>query len=501
MDLLFSCILWLLFTWVSILAFNSIFRGSNPTSRKLPPGPTKFPIIGNLLALGEKPHRSLAKLAKIYGSIMSLKLGQVTTIVISSESMAKQVLQIHDSSFCNRSVPDALLAHRHDDFSMAWLPASTEWRTLRKISNSNIFTTQKLDANQDLRRKKVLQLISYVQESCDASRAIDIGRAAFTTTLNLISNTIFSVDLADPKSEFSREFRELVWSIMVEAGKPNVADYFPVLKKIDPQGIKRRLTIHFGKMLDLFDRMIDQRLKLGEEPGYVKTNDMLEILLNIMEDKTEAIDRNYIRHLFLDLFAAGTDTTSSTLEWAMAELLHNPEALSKARLELEQTLGKGNPVEESNITQLPYLQAIIKETFRLHPPVPFLIPRKPSTDTEINGFTIPKDSQVLVNAWAIGRDANTWNNPDTFLPERFLGSDVDVKGRNFELIPFGGGRRICPGLPLATRMLHLMLGSLLHAFDWKIEDGVRPEKMDMEDKFGITVQKAQPLLAVPVACK
>lgn len=299
MDILFSCMLWLLFTWVSILAFNSIFRGSNSTSRKLPPGPTKFPIIGNLLSLGKIPHRSLAKLAKIYGSIMSLKLGQVTTIVISSESTAKQVLQIHDSSCCNRSVPDALLAHRHDDFSMAWLPASTEWRTLRKISNSHIFTTQKLDANQDLRRKKVLQLISYVQESCDASRAIDIGRAAFSTTLNLISNTIFSIDLADPKSEFSREFRELVWNIMMEAGKPNVADYFPVLKKIDPQGIKRRLTIHFGKMLDLFDRMIDQRLKLREEPGYVKTNDMLETLLKIMEDKTEAIDRNYIKHLFL----------------------------------------------------------------------------------------------------------------------------------------------------------------------------------------------------------
>ncbi|XP_044474904.1 geraniol 8-hydroxylase-like [Mangifera indica] len=288
---------------------------------------------------------------------------------------------------------------------------------------------------------------------------------------------------------------------MVEAGKPNVADYFPVLKKIDPQGIKRRLRIHFGKMLELFDRMIDQRLKLREVPGYFKTNDILETLLNIMEDKTEATNRDYIRHLFLDLFAAGSDTTSSTLEWAMAELLRNPKALSEARLELEQTIGKGNPVEEADITQLPYLQAIIKETLRLHPPVPFLIPRKSSTDMEINCFTIPKDAQVLVNVWAIGRGENLWDDPNTFLPERFLGSNVDVKGRNFELIPFGGVRRICPGMPLAIRMLHLMLASLLHAFDWKLEDGITPEEMDMEDKFGITPQKAKPLLAIPFACK
>ena len=195
------------------------------------------------------------------------------------------------------------------------------------------------------------------------------------------------------------------------------------------------------------------------------------------------------------MFVAGADTTSSTLEWAMAELLHSPEALSKARLELEQTIGRGKPLEESDITRLPYLQVVLKETFRLHPVAPLFLPRKASTDVEIAGFTVQKGSKVLVNAWAIGRDESTWDNPLIFMPERFLGSDLDVKGRNFELIPFGAGRRICPGLPLAIRMLHIMLGSLINSFDWKLED----EKMDMEEKFGITLQKAQPLRAVPIA--
>ena len=173
---------------------------------------------------------------------------------------------------------------------------------------------------------------------------------------------------------------------------------------------------------------------------------------------------------FQEMFTAGTDTTTSTLEWAMAELLRNPKTLSKAKAELEKTIGEGKVVEESHVPQLPYLQAIIKETFRLHPAIPLLLPRKAGADVEMGGFRIPKGAQVLINAWAIGRDPSIWEDPDTFAPERFLGSEVDAGGRNFVLIPFGGGRRICPGLPLALRMLYLMLGTLINSFDWKLED-------------------------------
>lgn len=198
-----------------------------------------------------------------------------------------------------------------------------------------------------------------------------------------------------------------------------------------------------------------------------------------------------------DLFTAGTDTTSSTLEWAMAELLRNPKALLEARRELQQIIGKGNAVEESDVTRLPYLQAIVKETLRLHPPVPFLLPRKVEADIEIHNFVVPKDAQVLINAWAIGRDPSIWKEPDSFHPERFIGSDMDVKGRDFGLIPFGAGRRICPGLPLAIRMLHLLLGRLIHSFVWELEDGITPENLNMDDKYSIVLQKAQPLKIIP----
>ncbi|KAK1564571.1 hypothetical protein Q3G72_006078 [Acer saccharum] len=296
MDIFFSCILWFLSTWIFVLALRSVIaRGRKATSGELPPGPTPFPIIGNLLKLGDKPHKSLANLAKIHGPIMRIKLGQVTTIVISSATVAKEILQNHDLSFCNRTVPDAILAKHHDEFSMPWLPVSTAWRNLRKISNTHIFTTQKLDANQSLRRKKIQLLLTHVQESCRVGKAIDIGQAAFNTTLNLLSNTVFSVDLADPSSETTRELKKLVWDIMEEAGKPNLGDYFPVLRKIDLQGIRRRMEIHIGKMLDLFDGMIEQRLKQVQVHGSAVTKDMLDTLLNISEE----IDRNQIKHLFL----------------------------------------------------------------------------------------------------------------------------------------------------------------------------------------------------------
>lgn len=201
-----------------------------------------------------------------------------------------------------------------------------------------------------------------------------------------------------------------------------------------------------------------------------------------------------------DLFTAGTDTTSSTLEWAMAELLRNPDMLSKARSELEQAIGKGKQVEESDIVKLPYLQAILKETFRIHPIVPLLLPRKAEVDTVVQGFSIPKGTQVLVNTWAIARDPTTWDEPDMFMPERFLGSNVDVKGQHFELIPFGAGRRICPGLPLAMRMLPLMLGSLINCFEWRLEDDMKPEDINMEEKYSITIRMGQTLRAIPVPC-
>ncbi|KAK4746024.1 hypothetical protein SAY87_012336 [Trapa incisa] len=410
--------------------------------------------------------------------------------------MAREILQIH-----NRMPPDSITPFRHDELGIPWLAISPLWRKLRRISNVHLLARKSLDSNQCLRYRKIEELLSHVGKFRETGKPVNIAEAAFTTTLNLLGNTMFSMDLAEgATSESAKELKELIWQIMVEAGRPNIADYFPVLKRVDPYGAKRRMTEYFGRMFKVIDRIIHERRQVRAASGSDRKSDMLDILLDLSEHE-EDMDLFTLKHLFLDLFAAGGDTTSSTLEWAMAELLRNPNKLIKAQNELKQVIGSGKTVEESDIARLPYLQATVKETFRMHPAVPLLLPRRAGASVEVGGYTVPEGAQVFVNVWAIGRDPAVWENPNDFIPERFIGSDIDVKGLNFEVLPFGGGRRICPGLPLAVRMLHLMLGSLLNSFDWKLEDGVSPATMDMGDVFGITLKKAQPLRAIPLPRK
>ncbi|KAG8100957.1 hypothetical protein GUJ93_ZPchr0297g40545 [Zizania palustris] len=170
--------------------------------------------------------------------------------------------------------------------------------------------------------------------------------------------------------------------------------------------------------------------------------------------------------------------------------------MAKACDELARVIGERKRVDESEIDQLPYLQAIVKETFRLHPPVPFLVPRKANMTTRIMGYTIPKGAKVLINVWTMGRNENIWQEPEKFMPERFLGRTVGFSGGDLELIPFGAGRRICPGMPLAIRMVHVLLASLLIHFKWRLPDEVERNGIDMTERFGLTLSKAVPLCAI-----
>ncbi|CAL5192571.1 unnamed protein product [Lathyrus oleraceus] len=482
------------FMCASILIF--ILRNQN--SRKLPPGPHPLPIIGNILELGKNPHKSLTKLSKIYGPIMSLKLGTITTIVISSPQVAKEVLHENSHIFSNRTVPHALFAVDHHKFSVGWLPTLALWKKLRKVCATKVFSTKMLDSTKILRQQKLQELLDYVKEKSKKGEAFDISETIFTTVLNSISNTLFSMDLAhSTHDEKSQEFKNIIYGIMEEAGKPNVSDFFPILRPLDPQGLYTRMTNHMKKLCEIFDKIIEERIRSRSSTvNYSEDvcNDVLDSLLkNKIKETSSELSRNEMVHLFLDLFVAGIDTTSSIIEWIMAELLRNPEKLIKARKELSQTIDKDEIIEESHISKLTFLQAIVKETFRLHPPIPLLLPHKCDGIVNILGFNVPKNAQVLVNIWAMGRDSTIWKNPNVFLPERFLECDVNYKGNNFELIPFGAGKRICPGLPLANRTVHLVVASLIHNFEWNLADMVMPEEINMDEKFGLTLKRVQPL--------
>ncbi|WCJ40507.1 Cytochrome P450 76T24 [Euphorbia peplus] len=282
---------------IFIVAFRSKILSHN--SLTLPPGPKAFPIIGNILQMGTNPHHSLANLSKTFGPIMTLKLGTITTIVISSPEFAKEALQKNDQALSSRTIPDAARPHDHHKLSVAWLPASNRWRSLRKIMTTELFTSRKLEASQDLRQKKVHELLVFVGENCKTGQAIDIGQAAFTTVLNLISNTFFSIDLASYDSNVSLQFYDPIVGSMEQLGRPNLADYFPIFRIMDPQGIYRRTKLYYESLFK---------------------HDLLDFLVNIGQDENNfEFSRDDIKHLMLDFFIAGIDTTAKTLEWGMAE--------------------------------------------------------------------------------------------------------------------------------------------------------------------------------------
>ncbi|PHT28842.1 Geraniol 8-hydroxylase [Capsicum baccatum] len=484
----------------SIFALSFLYiiaRLSSSGSKKLPPGPSPWPIIGNFHLLGAKPHVSLANLAKVYGSIMSLKAGQITIVVISSSTIAKQVLQKQDLAFCTRFIPDALQAHNYCRFSLTWLPVCPQWRMLRRILNTNLISSNRLDANQNLRSQKVKELIAYCAKCSQEAKVVDIGEVAFKTNLNLLSNTLFSRDLADPFSDAKAELMDVISSIVDVAGKINLVDYFPILEKIDPQRIRYRTNIHLGKLFKLFGDLINERLE-EKKRNHTEKSDILGVFLNHSAENPEEICRNHLNSMLMDLFIGAIDTTTSILEWAMAEILRQQEILKKAQAELAEVIGKGKPIEEPDVSRLPYLQFIVKETLRLHPPAPLLIPRRVDQDVELYDYIIPKGSMALVNVWAIGRDSSFWKeDPLVFKPERFKSLELDVRGNDLDLIPFGSGRRICPGFPLALKLIPVMLGSMLNSFNWKLEAGIEPKDLDMEEKFGAILSKVHPLRVIP----
>ena len=288
------------FAWACIRLLTSGLVGWNSVSPTLPPGPHPFPIIGNILELGNKPHQTVAELSKTYGPLMTLKLGSITTIVISSPKIAKEALQRNDQAFSCRTILDIARPFDHHKFSVAWLPTNGHWRILRKVSAMQIFAPQRLDATQGLRRRKVQELLDHVNQSCNRGVAVDIGRDVFTTILNSISNTFFSIDLAQYGSNLSQEFQKLITGLAEEAGRPNLADYFPALRLVDPQGARRRSRIYYEKLFGMLDGFINERVQLrASSKGPKASNDVLDSLLTVTEEDNSDLSCHDIKHLLL----------------------------------------------------------------------------------------------------------------------------------------------------------------------------------------------------------
>ncbi|KAL5810983.1 hypothetical protein ACOSQ4_027551 [Xanthoceras sorbifolium] len=486
-----------LYAWLIKKPFSSV--------PPLPPGPPGLPLLGNLPFLPPDIHRYFAKLSEIYGPIMKLQLGRKVCIVITSPSLAKQVLKDHDAIFANRDPPIAAVVSTYGGVDIAWGPNGPEWRKLRKIFIQEMMSKTSLDACHALRRREVREMVKDLYAKVGSP--INIGDQMFLTLLNVTMSMSWGGSLhKEDKNRVGIQFRQVVEEFVELWGAPNISDLFPVLARFDLQGVESKMKKLSSWFDRFFESLIDSRPKDHQDVGENKeeekgSKDFLETLLELTRqggDKS-SLSINQVKGLLLDLFLAGTHPSSTTIEWVMAELLQHPGTiLRKACEELEEVVGIDNIVEEFHIPKLHYLNSILKETFRLHPPAPLLLPRSPCITQTISEYTIPKGSRVLFNVWAMQRDPEAWQSPLEFQPERFLRDNDgkgEYKGNNFNFLPFGSGRRMCPGILLAEKMILYVLATLLHSFEWKLPEG---SKIDLSEKFGLSLTKQEPLIIIPV---
>ncbi|XP_049389680.1 premnaspirodiene oxygenase-like isoform X10 [Solanum stenotomum] len=295
----------------------------------------------------------------------------------------------------------------------------------------------------------------------------------------------------------------LVKDIYSLIGGFDLTDLFPSQKWLhNISGMKSKLSKAHSKVDEILEKIVndhrDNRAKGKKYNGESGNEDFVDALLRVMESGEfgPPITNQNIKAVILDMFLAGTETASTTLIWAFLELIKNPRVMEKAQLEVRQRLNEKKTFNDTDLEELNYLQFVIKETLRLHPPGPLLIPRECREETKINGYTIPVKTKVLVNAWSIGRDPKYWHNSESFIPERFENSPIDFKGNHFEFIPFGAGRRMCPGMLFGLVNVAHPLSQLLYHFEWKVPDGVNPNDLDTIETEGLTARRKNDLYLI-----
>ncbi|GLJ19658.1 hypothetical protein SUGI_0356070 [Cryptomeria japonica] len=484
-----------------LLIANSLRSRKNKTVEAKPPHPPLWPILGHipLLSRSKQPiHRLLSSLSQRYGPIMHLQLGFRPVLVISSSDLAKECLTTNDKAFASRPLM-SVGKHIGYNFKMLGLaPYGSYWRNIRKLCRLQLFTAHRIESFRYIREEEISSLIcslfeSWERDICQVNVKSRLSDLTCNIMMRIVASKRFSPDLNPQDFQEVQYFKDIMEETILFLGTFDIAHYLPFLKWFDPQGIVSAMK-NFQKKREVFMNKLlhDHREKRG-----VHARDLIDVLISTTENDEIQSDNNddVVKATALAMIIAGAETTAVTIEWALSALMQHPDVLCKAQQELDMHVGRDRLMEESDVHKLKYLQAIVKETLRLYPAAPLMVPHESREDSTVGGYHIPAGTQLLVNLWAIQRDGAVWERPTEFDPERFLksGKEIDVKGQDFELIPFGSGRRMCPGMPLAMIVIHHTLGRLLQSFEW-----FTPEStvIDMTEGLGFTIPKLIPLEAI-----
>ncbi|KAF6151066.1 hypothetical protein GIB67_042401 [Kingdonia uniflora] len=472
------------------------------TTAKLPPGPPRWPIFGNLLQLGPLPHRDFASFCEKYGPLVYLRLGNVNAITTNDPEIIREILLRQDDIFASRPKTLAAVHLAYGCGDVALAPLGPHWKRMRRICMEHLLSIKRLESFAEHRAYEAQHLVQDVLARTQSPKPVNLRQVLGAFSMNnvtrmLLGKQYFGVKSAGPDEamEFMDITHELFWLL----GLIYLGDYLPIWRWFDPFGCEKKMRNVEKRVDEFHQKIIEEHRKCGNSDDKGEM-DFVDILLSLPgEDGKEHLDDVEIKALIQDMIAAATDTSSVTNEWAMAEVIKHPRVLRKIQEELDSVVGPDRMVTESDLTQLNYLRCVVRETFRMHPAGPFLIPHESICATKINGYHIPANTRVFINTHALGRNTSIWDNIKEFRPERHLPADgsnsrVEIShGVDFKILPFSAGKRKCPGAPLGSVFVLMALARLFHCFDWSPPDGV---EIDTTEVYGMTMPKAKPLMAI-----
>ncbi|CAA0812868.1 Cytochrome P450 98A3 [Striga hermonthica] len=485
---------------ISFLALLAAYKLFQRLRFKLPPGPRALPVVGNLYDLKPVLVRCFTEWSQIYGPIFSVYFGSHLSVVVNSAELAKEVLKDNDQQLAYRNRTRQINKFSKNGMDLIWSDYGPHYVKVRKLCTLELFSMKRIEALRPIREDEVTAMVESIFKDCvkpeNKGKALVLREYLGMMAFLHITRLSFGKRFMDSNGVIDQQGEELkgILNNGIKLGtKKSFAEFLPWLRFLF-KAENEALNEHDLRADSFTKKIMEEHTLARKKTGNTK-NHFVDALLTLQKDYD--LSEDTVIGLLWDMISAGMDTTTITVEWALAEMVRNPRVQQKLQDELDRVVGRDRVMTEADIPNLPYLQHVTKECFRLHPPTPLMLPHKANTNVKIGGFDIPKGATVSVNAWAIARDPAVWKDPLEFRPERFQIEDVDMKGTDFRFLPFGSGRRICPGAQLAIFLVSSMLGHMVHHFTLDPPEGVRPEDMDMMEQPGTVTYMRTPLEVVP----